>query len=93
MRKYRATVQITGLTGENPRAVRAALDEQLRQSGIEHCTVLNVDFEPPPRPPRPVAVPPDRAARRRGDVGGIVLALAAAWAIWFFWLVLSSVFE
>jgi ferric-dicitrate binding protein FerR (iron transport regulator) len=93
MPKYRATVQVTGMTGESPRAVRSALDEQLRKSGFENCQIVSVDLEAPPpkalmRAPAAPAVEP--AWRRQANAGGLLLVAAAAWAIWFFWWMLSA---
>jgi ferric-dicitrate binding protein FerR (iron transport regulator) len=95
MPKYRATVHLTGMTGENPRAVRSALDEQLRKGGFENCQIVSVDLEAPkPKPKLPVrstAKPPNEPAwRRQANAGGLLLVAAAAWAIWFFWWMLST---
>lgn len=98
MPKYRATVQVNGITGENPRAVRSALDEQLRKSGLENCRVVTVDLESVPSPPPPRTSPPGAGAaepgetawRRETNIGGLLLMAAAAWAIWFFWWMLSG---
>ena len=95
MPKYRATVQVSGLTGDSPRAVRSALDEQLRQSGLENCKVVTVDVDAPrlklSNPfPAPLLSDTDEPARARLDIGGLLLVGAAAWAIWFFWLIMSS---
>jgi hypothetical protein len=93
MRKYRATVQVSGIVGESPRAVRSALDEQLRQSGLGNCEVVSIDLDAP----APVV------HRRTSDVvvasapptqfgtGRMLLAAAAAWALLFFWWMLSTV--
>jgi hypothetical protein len=94
MPKYRATVQVSGLAGENPRAVRSALDEQLRKSGLENCRIVTLDVDAPlakMAPPRSANPPPAR--RRQIDAGGLLLVGAAAWAIWFFWMMLSSASE
>lgn len=95
MPKYRATVQVSGLAGDSPRAVRSALDEQLRKSGLENCKVVTVDVDAPRlKLSSPIPVPvldgTDEPARTRIDTGGLLLVGAAAWAIWFFWLMLSS---
>jgi hypothetical protein len=95
MPKYQATVHVTGLTGENPRAVRSALDELLRKSGLENCRVVAVDVEGVPnpnatRPATPVPNPSEMTWRREANIGGLLLIAAAAWAIWFFWWMLSS---
>jgi len=93
MPKYRATVQVSGLAGENARAVRATLDEQLRKGGLEHCRVIAVDIDAPGPPPERRAVMEYAADARRDrpiDVGALLLVGAVAWAIWFFWLMLSS---
>ena len=93
MPKYRATVQVSGLAGESPRAVRSALDAQLRQVGLEHCRVVAVDIDAPARvvdPPQPAAVSREPDRDRSIDLGALLLVGAVAWAIWFFWLLLSG---
>lgn len=97
MPKYRAMVRVSGITGESPKAVRTALDECLRKSGLEHCRVVIVDLEDPPRtrslrrPPR--FAPAEPSWRREMNMGGLVLVAAAAWAIWFFWWMLTGTLE
>ena len=96
MPKYQATVHVTGLTGENPRAVRSALDEQLRKSGLANCRVVAIDVEGASspstlaRPAAPPVTPKETTWRREANIGGLLLIAAAAWAIWFFWWMLSS---
>lgn len=93
MPKYRATVQLFGLTGESPRAVRSALDEQLRKSGLENCRVIGIDLDaPPPNPSgsRRGIDDADTAWQQRSQAGGLLLVAAVAWAIWFFWWMLSA---
>ena len=93
MPKYRAIVQVSGLSGDNPRAVRSALDAQLRQSGLPHCRVVAVDLDAPARPFQPgdaMQDGPDAPRDRPVGVGALLLVGAAAWTIWFFWLILSN---
>ena len=96
MPKYRATLQVSGIRGENPHAVRSALDDQLRKSGFENCHVVRIDLDvPPPNPSNrsyggPGRDEVDTAWRQRSNTGGLLLAAAAAWAIWFFWWMLSG---
>ena len=93
MPKYRATLQVSGITGESPRAVRSALDEQLRTSGFENCHVVRVDLDAPPPTARSAARgidDGDSTWQQRGHAGGLLLVAAAAWAIWFFWWMLSG---
>ncbi|MGH9419158.1 MAG: hypothetical protein ACRD3J_04230 [Thermoanaerobaculia bacterium] len=92
--KFRATVQVTGISGDTPTAVRGALEERLKRSGLENCRVVSVDPEAPGRGiARPVRAPPlaaDHALwRRQANAGGLLLVAAAAWAIWFFWWMIS----
>lgn len=97
MPKYRATLRVSGITGESPRAVRSTLDEQLRKSGLEHCRVVSVDLDDPPqktsvrRPP--AAAPSEPAWRRQANIGGLLLVATAAWALWFFWWMLAGASE
>ena len=98
MPKYRATVQVSGLAGDSPRAVRSALDEQLRKSGLENCKVVTVDVDAPRlQRSSPMPLPglegTGEAARTGFDIGGLLLVGAVAWAIWFFWMMLSSLPE
>lgn len=92
MPKYRATVNVSGLTGKSPRAVRAALEEQLRESGLQNCGIVAIDIDAPSQskalPARRAAPAPAR--RRQDNAGALLLVAAAAWAIWFFWWVLSA---
>lgn len=87
-------MQVSGITGENPRAVRSTLDEQLRRSGLENCHVVSVDLDTPPRRAlmgRPAAVAPSEPTwSSQANAGGLLLVAAAAWAIWFFWWMLSG---
>jgi len=93
MPKYRVTLQVSGLSGDSPTAVKSALDEQLKKSGIENCRIVGID--PDGMPSRggalvPTTGPVDSAWRRQANAGGLLLVAAAAWAIWFFWWMLSA---
>jgi flagellar biosynthesis/type III secretory pathway ATPase len=93
MPKYRATVRVSGLTGETPRAVRAALDEQLRKSGLQNCGIVAIDIDaPPPTKVAPVRRPAPAAPARRhqNSAGELLLVTAATLAIWFFWWILTA---
>lgn len=93
MPRYRATVQVTGVTGESPAAARMAVEQQLREGGLTNCQVISIDAEgltsrPVRRPPPAVGREPEW--RRQSNAGGLLLVAAAAWAIWFFWWLLST---
>lgn len=93
MPKYRATIHVNGVPGETPSAARAAVEEQLKIGGIENCRVISVD--PEGLAPRQMARPPavvhaDPEWRRQSNAGGLLLVAAVAWAIWFFWWMLSN---
>jgi ferric-dicitrate binding protein FerR (iron transport regulator) len=92
MPRYRATVHVSGITGENPRAVRSALDAQLRKSGLQNCRIVNVDLEGAPAAAsiETQRVADREVARQRASIGGLLLIAALAWAIWFFWWMLSG---
>lgn len=95
MPRYRATIYVTGVDGDTPSAARAAVEEQLKQSGLENCRVVAVDPEglaaARPQQRRPPAAPsPDPEWRRQANAGGLLLVAAVAWAIWFFWWMLSN---
>ena len=89
MPKYRATVQVSGLTGDGPRAVRTALDEQLRKSGFEKSRVVSVEIDGPThKSPARQLIGKARAPRpsSRGlDLGGLLLIGAGAVAFWVLW--------
>lgn len=91
MPKYRATVHISGLSGENPRAVRSEIDEQLRKSGLQNCRIVSIDLDAPMAPHRrtneavETLPPPANSAR-----GLLLMAAAATWALLFFWWMLSG---
>jgi ferric-dicitrate binding protein FerR (iron transport regulator) len=93
MPRYRATIHVNGVDGETPSAARAAVEAQLKQSGLENCRVVSVDPEGLTQRPvhRPAKVPgPDAHWRRQSNAGGLLLVAAVAWAIWFFWWMLSN---
>jgi len=93
MPKYRATIHVTGVSGETPSAARAAVEEQLKLGGFENCRVISVDPEgmvPRPMPRPPAVVHADPEWRRQSNAGGLLLVAAVAWAIWFFWWMLSN---
>jgi ferric-dicitrate binding protein FerR (iron transport regulator) len=93
MPKYRATIHVSGVDSESPSAARAAVEEQLKLSGLANCRVVSVDPEGLTsrvgrRPRTPDG--PDPAWRRQSNTGGLLLVAAVAWAIWFFWWMLSN---
>lgn len=93
MPKYRVTLQVSGLSGENPSEVKSALDEQLKKSGIENCRIVGIDpdgMSARAAARAPASAPVDSAWRRQANAGGLLLVAAAAWAIWFFWWMLST---
>jgi hypothetical protein len=85
--------QVSGIRGESPRAVRLALDEQLRSSGLENCHIVSVDLDVPyagaARVGRFMGVK-EPGGQREPSAGGLLLVAAAAWAVWFFWWMLSA---
>lgn len=92
MPKYRATLQLSGIAGDSPRAVRSTLDEQLRSSGLANCQVVSIDIDAPietPTGPRQRSVE-GSAWQSQTNLGGLLLVSAAAWAVWFFWWMLSA---
>jgi hypothetical protein len=93
MPKYRATVQVSGLTGDGPRAVRLALDEQLRKSGFEKSRVVSVEIDAPARKPAAVAHAPRRPVNRKLEVGGVLLVAASVFAFWVLWSMLTGLPE
>ena len=90
VRKYRATVQVSGLAGDSPRAVRSALDEQLRNSGISNCQVVSIEIDAPQIVPKRPAEEAPRASAAQSGTGGFLLVAAAAWAILFFYWMLTA---
>ena len=93
MPKYRATIQVTGLTGGSPRAVRAALDAELHKSGIPGCRIVAIDIDAPPRglvrKPSPIV----RDPRRPANAGEVLIVVAATTVICLIWWMLSAVFD
>jgi hypothetical protein len=92
MPKYKATVHVTGLSGDSPTSVRTALDDQLKRIGLENCRIVTVEPENWTRAAanRPPATPEVESAwRRQSNAGGLLLVAAAAWALWFFWWMFS----
>lgn len=93
MPKYKATVHVTGLSGDSPTSVRTALDDQLKKIGIENCRIVAIEPEGWARAAQR-ATPQaqsseDSAWRRQANAGGLLLVAAAAWAVWFFWWMFS----
>jgi len=97
MPKYRATVQVSGLTGDGPRAVRSALDEQLRKSGFEKSRVVSVEIDAPARKPterQSAAIHvPRRPANRKLELSGVLLVAASVFAFWVLWSMLTGLPE
>ena len=93
MPKYRATDLRQRRERRDPSAARAALEEQLKQSGLENCRVVSVDPEGLAGASGASAGrrrQPDSEWRRQSNAGGLLLVAAVAWAIWFFWWMLSN---
>jgi hypothetical protein len=94
MPKYKATVHVTGLSGDSPTSVRTALDDQLKRIGLENCRIVNIEPEnwTKAAASRPPAASPEveSAWRRQSNAGGLLLVAAAAWALWFFWWMFSA---
>jgi hypothetical protein len=97
MATFRATVRIDNLGGEDAAEARRAVEERLREAGFQRCSVLRVDrqsalTETEMRRNRSRVAPGEQAWRRQSNTGGVLLAAAAIWALWFFWQ-LSSYLE
>lgn len=89
MPKFRATVHVSGLTGESPRAVRSEIDEQLRKSGLQNCHVVSIDLDEPMAPRRRTNEAVETVPPPANNAGGLLLMAAATWALLFFWWMLS----
>ena len=71
--------------------MRAALNEQLRNSGLPNFQVVKVDIDAPPLVVRPSVEPIQSASPPpQTNAGGFLLAAAASWAILFFWWMLFT---
>jgi hypothetical protein len=90
MRKYRAVVHVSGIAGESPREVRAALGEQLRNSGLANCQVVSVDIDGAQVARPHAAEPRANALGTRSNAGWLLLIATAAWVVWFFYWTLSG---
>jgi ferric-dicitrate binding protein FerR (iron transport regulator) len=92
MAKYRATLHLSGLSGDSPQAVQSALDALLKKRGLENCRIVRIDPEglaTRAAPARAAERSESSAWRRQANAGGLLLVAAAAWAIWFFWWMFS----
>ena len=88
MPKFRATVQLTNLDGQDTVVVRQALDEELKRAGFTHWRIIGIEPEVKAARWRLRSAPADRVEqpRRPMNAGGVLLVAASAWAIWFFWM-------
>lgn len=91
MAKFRATVQLAELDGEDPAAARRGLEAGLANGGFAKWHVFSIEPQRPERkvePPVQVAVarPHHRAPSPPPQInmGGLLLVAAAAWVVWLF---------
>jgi len=97
MPTFRATVRIDNVEGDDAADARRAVEERLRDAGLHRWSVLRVDrqtalTEQEARRNRGRVAPGERVWRQQSNTGGVLLAAAAIWALWFFWQ-LSSYLE
>jgi hypothetical protein len=92
MRKFRVTVQLNDLRGNDAAGVREALDAQLRGAGFVRWRVTSVEAEESGqlRSLRSLSAVQIERVRRPANIGGFLLAGAVAWALWFFWSLLGE---
>jgi hypothetical protein len=87
MPKFRATLRVLDLNGEDPASAQRALEERLKAAGLRH-RILSVESDAVARRRR--SLPPPVPARTRpplpsSDAGGILLVTAVAWIMFMFY--------
>lgn len=86
MATYRATVRVDGLEGDNAVEARRLVEDRLRDGGFKKWTILRVERQTADMEQRRGRVAPgERVWRQQSNTGGVLLAAAALWALWFFW--------
>ncbi len=88
---FRAIVRFTGLDGKDSTEAHRALEHELRTRGLVRWRILDVEREGIQRlrPRRRPRVRRESSWRREGNVGGLLLVGALAWAIWLFWVLVN----
>lgn len=85
MPKFEVRVRLLDVQENDAWNARQAVEERLRASGFKRWQIVNLRLQDAPLPARPAA----RARRgRRGEsslAGGLILAAALAWSLYFWW--------
>ncbi len=87
MATFQATIRFESSESEDAAEVRRAVEQRLRASGLEKCSVVRVERQQSAgvTPRRSRIAPGEGVWRRQSNTGGVLLVAAAAWALWFFW--------
>lgn len=95
MASFRAIIRFNNIEADDAVDARRQLEERLRDVGLERFAIVRIERQRPangglPRNGR--VAPGERVWRQQANTGGVLLAAAALWAVWFFWQ-LSSYIE
>ncbi len=93
MPRFRATLRIEGLQGENAREVRDALVTKLGKIELSEARVMSIDEmrERQQKVERRAFVAPAPGAwRKQSNAAGLVLLGAIGLAMWVFWSLWAS---
>jgi len=86
MPRFRATLQLTDLSGSDHAHVRESVEESLNKAGLSHWRVLSIEDQAKVSPlVQTIPAAPRSPGRRAANLGGYLLVVAVAWALWFFW--------
>jgi hypothetical protein len=89
---YRATIQLTKLEGRDPATVRSDLEQAFARAGIGPCRIVAVEDEQiiATAPSRKIPFRSRSSRRRAVNRGVLLLLVAVAWALWFFWKLMGE---
>lgn len=92
MPKFRATLRVSELTGQDPAAIQRTLEEKLKLAGVEKWRILKIEAEAAEtrNAHAPASGPDRREPAPTPTAGGFLLVMAGALALWFFWYLSSS---
>ena len=88
MQKYRATLRFSELSAADPAAVQRTLEEKLKQAGVEKWRILKIETEGKTASRGATHAVPEFERFERAaapNIGGVLLVMASAVALWFFW--------
>ncbi len=85
MPNYSATIRVFDVDGSDRAAAQRALEEKLQTAGLGRWQVVSVVGETSPLPVRQVP----RVGRFADTLGPMLILGAAAWALWFYSLLVE----